>query len=222
MCKEGRQEKSVRFGMSMGLFQSSARFLWQFEVVQGTRRVLVLHGEVLLVEMVETNVGVFGAGSESLSVRGDGNASHGTEVTHVGANFVFVDGMEESGSELLGVEFGGGHSLSALSSTKEDVVLERGDDGAVDRASSLVGLEDFESLSVQQLGGSVLGGGDNHTLLLIETHLVDRSSVQCLVQQHLARLRIVNSHASLLIAGVDRLVKAAPSGLRDLRCALDD
>lgn len=181
---------------------------------------LVLHVDVFVVQMMKADVGILGTGGEGLSIGSHSEASHGTEMTHVGADFVLVDGVEETSAELLGIEARGGYSFGTLSSSEQDVALEGRQDGAVDRTSSVINLEDFEGLGIDQLGGTVLGGSEEHSSLLVEAHLVDGSTMQSLGLDDLLGLSIINGDSSLVVAGDHGLIQTSPSSLANAGRAL--
>lgn len=169
---------------------------------------------------METNVGVFGTRGERLSIGRHGEASHGTEVTHVGTDLILIDRMEEASAELLGIEARSGYNFGTFSSTEQDVALEGRHDGAVNGTTSVINLEDFERLSIDELGSTVLGRGEEHSPLLIEAHLVNGTTMKGLGLQNLLGLSIVNSDGSLVIAGENRLIQTTPRRLAHSRCAL--
>ena len=163
--------------------------------------------------MMKADISVFSTGGEGLSVGSHGEASHGTEVTHVGADLVFVNLMEETSAELLGIETRSGYNFSRFSSSKQNVTLDGRQDGAVDGTSSVINLEDFEGLGINELSSTVLGRGQEHSSLLIEAHLVDGSTVKSLGLNDLLGLSIVDSNSSLIVTGEDVLIHATPSSL---------
>lgn len=75
-------------------------------------------------------------------------------------NLLGEDLVVETRFELTLAGRGGCDVHGGLSSSEDDVVFYGGDGGAVEGCVGDVGLEDVEGLDIDELGGLVLGGGD--------------------------------------------------------------
>lgn len=68
-----------------------------------------------------------------------------------------------------------GHSVFAA--TEHDVIASGGDGGGIDGTFRLVELEDVEGLGVEETGGLIPAGRDEHSLVLRELEVGDGVSV---------------------------------------------
>lgn len=62
---------------------------------------------------------------------------------------------------------------SFLTSTQQDVLLDRGNSRTVHRTISLVRLQELESFSVEQFGSGVFGGSYQHGPIFGELKILD-------------------------------------------------
>jgi hypothetical protein len=152
-------------------------------------------------------------------------------VTPHTSDLVLEDLVEESSLELSLPRSGGSDITGLLSSSKNDKVLLRGDSGGVEGRIGLVGLEDSESVGLDQLflvsknatvdtrvseylSRLVLGGGDE--VRPVRRHLdigdLHVRLVRLGVLDELSGLSIVLAHSSVLVSGDDELVQVAPRG----------
>jgi hypothetical protein len=89
-----------------------------------------------------------------------GDVVEGTEVTTDTANLLHEDLVVEARFELSLAGRGGGDVHGGLSSSKDNVVFDGGDGGAVEGRVGDVGLQNVELLNVDELGTVSIGGED--------------------------------------------------------------
>mmetsp|Transcript_46631 Transcript_46631/g.146116 ORF Transcript_46631/g.146116 Transcript_46631/m.146116 type:complete len:250 (-) Transcript_46631:431-1180(-) len=180
-------------------------------------------GEVLRVELVHPHVAVLTPGDEAPPVAEPGNGVHRAEVALDGANLLLVDHVPQEGLELPGGTSSGGHVLGVLASAHEDVhlgvllrVVEGGNAGVVQRAVSLVRLDEGEVIHRPQLRVHVLGGRDQQRPVLRKVHAGDGAIVGLDQVEILAALRVPDDHSPLLEDRDESLVERAPLDLGGL------
>ena len=98
----------------------------------------------------------------------------GTEMSLDTSNLLFEYQMEEPRLELSAPRVRRCDLHGLLTSTEQDVVLDRGNSGTVHRSVGLVRLQELEGFGVEEFSGGIFGGGDEHCPVLGELEILDK------------------------------------------------
>lgn len=107
--------------------------------------------------MVDTDITILTTRAVHGAERADCNVVERTEVTSDAANLLLEDFVVEASLELSLTGRGGCDIHGCLTTTENDVVLDRGDCSRVERGIGDVGLEDLEIVGGDELGRGISG-----------------------------------------------------------------
>lgn len=135
------------------------------------------------------------------------------------SELLLVHQMEETRIELAGLRRSGGHLHGILSAAQHHMLQIRTDRRRIDWPLRFVGLQQNETLRVEQLGRRVLAGRHEHRAIARQLHVVDNAGVVLDRVQLLAVAQIEHGQLAVLVTRNHLGVQAAPQHGRDLRIA---
>lgn len=136
---------------------------------------------------------------------------NGTEVSSHSAKLLSIDRVEKSGFELALRSSGRGHILSILTTTQQDVRVSGRNHSSVHGSVGPEHLDHLQSVGINQLGVTVSGSSDDHTLVSVEVQAAHSVRVNLLSQHLLASLGIVLHNVARIEASNDELVSNGPA-----------